>query len=164
MPRRVFTILSCVILFAACSQGVDPKKFEDLYRVGKSIEGATAVGVTYQQFGELLQKLATEIAIGTDKAKSEKEKELVRAYSEVLAAYRDSTAIWKKKIEQVQYGFIPKGKILIDKLELLRIIEKYGLPLESEKGLEYTPEDSIQEIWGKARKRLEQANEILAAK
>ena len=60
MHRIILLVLTCATGLIACSPEIDQKKFDDLYRAAKSIEGATQVGVTYNQFGQLLQKLATE--------------------------------------------------------------------------------------------------------
>jgi hypothetical protein len=152
---------------------VDREKFENLYRAGKTIGGATSVGVNYQKFGELLQNLATEISIASDKAKSENEKKLIESYREVLSIYNDSYLLWKYKFETPE-SVTSKNLIMIkpdlinDKQNMKYIVKRYSLELHTGtvklKGLlewvdfEGVPEDSIQKIWLVAKRLLDDTN------
>jgi len=167
MQRELLAALVFCAILAACVREVDQKTFDGVYRAGKSIEGATAVGVAYQQFSQLLQNLAIEIAIANDKVRSDKEKELLRAYPEVLGTHRDSRAVWRLKIESLRHSFVPEGKIFVHKWhdDLRRVVQKYKVPVEMDKDLNYyIPEDSIQRIWATARKQLEKADAVLLGK
>ena len=56
---------------------INQQSFEGTNRAAKAIESSIAVGVNYIKFQELLQNLATEISIATDKIKSPEEKQLL---------------------------------------------------------------------------------------
>lgn len=152
-------------LLAGCSPKIDQKKYENLYRAAKAIEGAIAVGITYPKFGELLQNLSTEISIANDKAKSDTEKELLKSYFEVLTTFQESSTVWKYKIEGSRYDWIPKGQIFVED-ELRPIIEKYSFPMElheikiTRNSFTTISENSIKIIWEKAHDQLEKANKI----
>lgn len=95
---------------------INKEDFEKLHRSAKAIEGVVAVGVNLPKFQELLQNMATEIAIVTDKAMNEKEKELLLIYAKALEIYKDSEAIWSEKIEHASkydYPLYKKGYIWV---------------------------------------------------
>ena len=71
MFRDILMVLIGFTLLVGCSPKIDQKKYENLHRTAKAIEGATAVGVSYQKFEELLQNLSTDISIANDKDKSD---------------------------------------------------------------------------------------------
>ena len=164
MFRKMLIILIGV-LFVGCSPKVDQKKFENLYRAAKAVDGAIAVGVNYQKFGGLLQDLSTELSIANDKAKSDTEKELLKRYSEVLTTYQDSANVWKGKIEGARYDWIPSGQVYLEN-ELRPIVTKYSLPTESHviqttgHNFETISENAIQVIWRKGHEQLEKATKI----
>jgi hypothetical protein len=166
MFRKMLIVSVGVILLLGCSPMVDQKKYENLYHAAKAIDGAVAVGVNYQKFGELLQNLSTEISIANDKAKSDIEKELLKKYLEVLIAYQESAIVWKNNIECAQRGW-PQGKIPLLS-EIRPIVTKYSLPTETyvfkylKEKSEVTSdsENAIRVIWGKAHEHLEKANKM----
>lgn len=142
---------------------IEQKKYENLYRATKAIDGATAVGVNYQKFCELLQNLSTEISIANDIAQSSTEKKLIKSYSEVLTIFQESAELWKYKIKVSQYEWMPRGQIYVDP-EIYPIVEKYSFPMESHQtyggSFSTIPEKSIQILWNKAQEQLEQTIKI----
>lgn len=170
MPHKVKVILFfiCLIFCANCSK-VDRKKFENLYRAGKAIDGATSVGVSYKKFGELLQNLATEIYVASDKAKSGNAKKMIESYSGILQMYKDSHLIWKYQIETPSSCGLPSDQILV-KPEMKYVIERYSLKRNKYvqkirgwtivKDIDYITisEDSIKMVWLIAKNQLKTTN------
>jgi len=164
MFRNIIAIFISFALLIGCTPKIDQKKYENLYHASKAIPGATAVGVSYEKLGELLQSLSTEISIANDKAKSDLEKELLKGYVDVLMMYHESTIVWKHKIEGARYDWVPRRQICVEE-ELRPIISKYSLPTEQHASKYGTPfdtisEDSIQVIWGKANEHLEKTTKL----
>jgi hypothetical protein len=75
-----------------------PEVYEPVYRVATELRSAQEVGMNRRRFGELLEKLATEISLAKDKAESAKEQRVIQGYAEVLQVYKDAAAIWDVKI------------------------------------------------------------------
>ena len=139
---------------------LDTTKFDGVNRASKKVEASMNIGISYQQFGELLQNLATEILIARDKISTDREKAILGRYSEALDIYKDSHLLWKYKIEDHAKGDV---FALFDVIEvrpdMIPIISKYNL---SEK--KYTDPvfstisvESIKIIWIKA---LEKTNSL----
>jgi hypothetical protein len=78
----------------------DPRQevFEPVYRVATELRSAQEVGMNRRRFGELLEKLATELSLARDKAESSKEQRVIQGYAEVLQIYKDAAAVWDVKI------------------------------------------------------------------
>ncbi len=165
MVRKILIALIGFTFVLGCAPKIDQKKYEDLNRAAKAIQGATVVGVSYQKFGELLQNLSTEISIANDKTKSDIEKELLKAYIDVLTMYHESATIWKHNIKSAKYDWIPSGQIPIER-ELQPIISKYSLLTDlqidpiSGSNIYTISENAIQLIWGKANEHLEKATQL----
>lgn len=153
----------------SCSSKIDQAKFENLYRTAKAIQGSIEVGVSYDKFTELLQSLSTELSIANDKAKSEKERELLKSYSEVLACYHESAIVWKNRIDSDRYWYIPAREIFVED-ELKPIVAKYSLPTKThvfpymKRKYQTIQGSSLQLIWEKAAERLAEANSLYYAK
>lgn len=165
MSRNIIIMLISFALFMGCTPKIDQKKYENLHRAAKAIQGATAVGVSYQKLQELLQNLSTEISIENDKTMSDLEKELLKGYVDVLMMYHESFIVWEHKIEGAKYDWMPSGQIFVE--EVLRpIISKYSLPTKQHVSrttgskFDIISEDSIQVIWGKANERLEKTTKL----
>jgi hypothetical protein len=152
---------------------IDQKKFETLYRASKAVEGAIGVGVTYQEFGKLLQSFSTELSIANDRPRSPEEQQLVNRYTEALNVLVDSATVWKKKIQsssdtwkgQILYKIVsnPVGKPSTD-TELTPIIEKYGLETQNKstydvRFVSISP-TSTQTLWTIAGKHLNEGNRL----
>jgi hypothetical protein len=55
--------------------------------------------VTYVKLGELIQALATEVAIASDHRLNDHDKALLGKYAEILLTYKSSAEQWKHKID-----------------------------------------------------------------
>ena len=75
-----------------------PEVFEPVYRVATELRSAQEVGMNRRRFGELLEKLATELSLARDKAETPKEQRVIEGYAEVLQIYKDAASIWDVKI------------------------------------------------------------------
>ncbi len=158
-----------LLSIAACKAAPPPKpvidqaKFEPLYRAGKTVQASLAVGLTHQRFGELQQAFATEISIGNDKAATENERALVAAYHAALMTLQESGLIWKHKLDNARYDFIPEGRVYME-APLFPIAEKYGLAQRVHdphgKPWHSVSEDGIQTIWTRAGQELDYANKL----
>lgn len=137
---------------------IDTTKFDGLNRAAKKIEASTSVGVSYQQMGELLQNLATELSVAKDKISSNKEKTIFGQYSDILDAYKDSHLLWKYKIEDHAGGKVwaMDNIIKVDeyRLDLIPIISKYNISERKISNFSTISADSIKDIWRKAHEDL----------
>jgi hypothetical protein len=105
--RIITVVLLLPIALGGCSETPAPKPvetdprpevFEPVYRVATELRSAQEVGMDRRRFGELLEKLTTELSLARDKAESPKEQRVIQGYAEVLQIYKDSAAIWDVKI------------------------------------------------------------------
>lgn len=168
MKRNIlFVILSLPIFCFACtSHDFDKKKFEGVNHTAQVIRDSVKAGADIQQFEGLLQKLSSEISVLKDMVKSERERELLKNYSNLLAIYRDGFTLWKYKTEFTRYDFVPKNLIYVGQ-DVEPIVKKYRLKTELHifkptkqlwKGI---PESSIQIVWMNADSQLKIINNIL---
>jgi len=168
MKRNIlFVLLSLSIFCFACmSHDFDKKRFENVNRAAHAVKDSVKAGADIQQFENLLQELSAEILALKDKVKSEKEKELLKDYSNLLAIYYDGFTLWKYKNEFTRYGFVPKGLIYVGQ-DVEPIVERYNLKTESHifnstKQLwKSIPESSIQIIWMNADSQMKIIDNIL---
>jgi hypothetical protein len=176
---RFFSWGACLlgILGAAislgCSKQLDPPAskaptitqatFEPVYRASKAILGATAPGVTYQRFGELLQAFSTELEIAKDHQMNDLDHSLMKLYQESFAAYQFSAMIWHWKIENTTHdwmkGEVPAAAEMADRISRfgIKVTDRvfYGRHLEM-----FDPDSAIQLVWQKARDVLVQATNM----
>lgn len=178
MNFKLAKTLSLIVLIVTFSsplfaeQSEFQKKFSTVYRAGKSIEGASIIGVNYEKFETLLHNLATEIAILRDQVKSKKELETYESYAEALEHYRDGLIILRGKLIYQH----PNGEIEVTP-EMDEIIQKYYFDTQ-EHTTKLNPitrryymeewvsisEDSLYVIWKKAARSLERANDLYYSK
>jgi hypothetical protein len=170
-------------------QKIDATKFEPLYRAGKNFVGAVDVGINYQKFTDLLQAMASELSIATDKVNNEKEKQLLALYAEAFSAYKDCGTLWDYKIKDAgSYS----GYILFDMSNqavrvknrtswryrevLVPIVQKYNLFAETKSSgsggllvggdVDYKVlqgDQAVQAVMSAAGKLLEPANKMYLA-
>lgn len=117
-------------------KGIDKQKFDGVYRAAKSVKEATAVGVNFPRYSELVQALATEASIASDKASSPGERALAHRFASVVTAYRDSVTLWQHKIQDAGVSFL-SGQILVaiavgageihEDSEMRRIVDAYKI-------------------------------------
>ena len=148
-------------LGASCSSkpGIDKGKFTQLNRTALTVKTSLASGASYRQLTELVQGLSVEIASVKTKVATNEERELLEAYSALLAMYQDGLLLWRYKLEFAPFDFVPKGRIYVGQ-DVEPIVFKYSFPTESHL---YQPtwqrwkslsEDSIQIIWSNADSQL----------
>jgi hypothetical protein len=134
----------------------DATKFEASYRAGKALEKALAIGVSYKDFDGLLQAFSTELLTTKDRVISPPEQTLLEGYTEVLTTYQDSRVLWKEQDDQaLKYGWAntpernPAGLIVVEG-DVLRIVQRYGLPTRQDPNGTVIAGTSIQFLWAKA--------------
>ena len=91
-----------------------PEVFEPVYRVATELRSAQEVGMNRRRFGELLEKLATELSLARDKAESPKEQRVIQGYAEVLQIYKDAAAIWDVKISIPELKDLAEERVKIE--------------------------------------------------
>jgi hypothetical protein len=91
-----------------------PEVFEPVYRVATELRSAQEVGMNRQRFGELLQKLGTELTLARDKSQSAKEHRLIQGYDEVLQIYKDAALIWDLKIKIPELKDLANERVKIE--------------------------------------------------
>jgi hypothetical protein len=153
---------------------INKQKFEKLYQAGKSVESAIKVGVNFRKFQEYLQDFSTELSIAKNNIRAEKEKELLKIYSEAANILEDSLKFWNYSI------FASSGDISLERVkaeeEIKPVLEKLKLPsVDSmyEKEGDMIPkkefkkiwaEGILQGLWGDATKKLGEADKIFTGK
>ena len=106
---------------------VDKAKFADVWRALMEIESATAVGVTYANFGPLVQNFFTEYKLVPQSGLSPAEADAMDTLRVIALAYADSYTLWQKKLD-AEYGTIrvkSDSKETFDRA--LEMVELYGL-------------------------------------
>jgi len=162
--KRLIAFFLCTMFVVGCQEKIDQKKFENLHRAAKTVQGSISIGVNYTQFNEFLQRFATEISIAQDITKSEFEKKMISEYGKLLQIYKDSRELWKRKIEAPPFSGIPKDCIIV--IDNDPIATEYSLqvinflPPKASNTYHCVPEDSIPKIWGYADKQFEKAAQL----
>jgi hypothetical protein len=144
---RLIGIIALLSVATSCDRKPSfQAKFEPLYRTAKTVQASTAIGLSYQQLGERLQGLATELSIAADRAETPEEKALVAAYLAALEAYKDSHAVWNSKIES--YSQVTP--------DLEPLVAKYKVPVSDGK----FDDGAIQAIWQAASGKVDKATTL----
>lgn len=159
--KMLTALLLIFFLGTSCSSrpGIDKGKFTQLNRTALTIKTSLASGASYRQLTELVQGLSAEIAAVKTKTVTKEEKELLEAYSDLLAMYQDGLLLWKYKLEFAPFDFVPKGRIYVGQ-DVEPIVLKYRFPTESHlyqptrQSWKSLSEDSIQIIWSNADSQL----------
>lgn len=160
-------LLAIFFLNGACSfePGIDKGKFAKLKVAAQAVKTSIATSESYQQVTGRVQQLVTEIAALKDKVPTQKEKELLEAYSDLLANYRDGLVLWKYKLDFAFFDSVLKGRIYVGQ-DVEPIIIKYRFPTEShlyeptEQYWKSIPGDSIRIIWSYADSQLKTIENI----
>lgn len=165
--------------------------FEPVYRVAMELKSGQELGMNRAKFGELIQRLSTEVAIAKDKAESAEEQKIADGYSQVLDIYKDAAALWDVELRIPDYKEIADESLKGQEIEgsakrilmahhfelatiqgipidlypdgstgIEKIIEMYNLPVQDEEGFRYTPRESIQIIWSKAREKNDEVDKL----
>lgn len=147
---------------------IDRAKFEPLYRAGKTIESASAVGLNLPKLNELIQGFATEVSIAKDKASAEKERVMVAKYEQALQAYQDCATLWQQKIVFSNWEGVPfRAPGRESTSELVPIVSRHKLNTATitKNGVqaEVITEDGVSLILVSASKTLAEANKAYYA-
>jgi hypothetical protein len=158
----VVLLLSAIMFFGpGCvwEPGIDKGKFTELNRTARELQTSLTSGEPCEVPDALLQRLASGTAALKDKTASKGERDLIRAYSNLLTTYQDGLLLCKYRTHLSQFQFVPKGRIYVFQ-ELDPLVQKYDLPTESHvykpTGLKWKSiaADSIRVIWESAGSQL----------
>ena len=156
--RSVITVLSVfVLLAAACVEEprLDKGKFAELNRTAQDLRSAINSGKRCEFPNELLERLASGTEALKSKVDSKPERDLLSAYSNLLAMYKDGLFLCQSRTHLTDFKFVPKGRIYVSQ-ELDPIVDRYDLPVERHQykptGSYWRsiPEDSIGVVWERA--------------
>jgi hypothetical protein len=159
LKNFVCAVLFTVIFFAGCSRGLDKEKFENARRTARSVNLAATSGANYEQFDKSVSRLSGEISLLKTRMSSDRERELLKKYADLLGIYQDGLLLWKYKLEGAHYGFIPQEVIYVGQ-DVEPVAEKYSLPTEShvygptKQIWRSIPGDSLRIIWDNADAQL----------
>jgi hypothetical protein len=154
----VITWLSALVLLASgciAEPGLDKGKFAELDRVAQDLKTAIRSGKRCELPDSLLQRFASGTAALQDKTASKSERDLLSAYSNLLATYRDGLLLCQSQATLTNFQFVPKGRIYVTQ-ELDPLVEKYDLAVERHvyrptgKYWKSISGDSITAIWERA--------------
>lgn len=144
------------------------KKFEPANRAATAIKAATDVGVNYNQYGQYIQQLATELAIVGKDANTENERNAIRSFESAIEAYKDAGAFWETCIRfyshrdnNMAYGWgLPLG---LTRMEWFA--SKYNISTHKADLLGFhagiTQAEGLSAAWGTAANLVENANSEL---
>ena len=87
--------LTCIglIIVISAVDVMDESRLDGVNRAATEVQGATVVGVSYQDFSGKVQKLAAEILLARDKFSGSSNRSLAN-YSAVTEAYSQSLSLW----------------------------------------------------------------------
>ena len=158
--KLLFGILAAFfLLIGACSSGhgINKSKFKKAYIAAHEVKNSLDKGESYKQVGDRVRQLSVEIK--ALKYTSEEEKELLDAYSDLLATYKDGLVLWKYKLDFAFFDSMLKGRIYVGQ-DVEPIVLKYRFSTESHlyrptgQYWKSIPGDSIRIIWGNADSQL----------
>lgn len=173
MRKTFLLVLSFLMCSCAGAADIDRTKFDTIYRVTKEIEGASNVGVSYNDFSKLIQDFSTAIEIAKDAISTEKEQQLLVNYESALECYTDSLTLWyiiiHYDIDNAYEMQGSRGEMHPQIRNTIPLLNKYGMEPEQvvfewfdEKRRSYVaPKQAVQKIWLQAFIRIEEANKIL---
>ncbi len=158
--------LCAVLLCASCSPKIDKNKFQGANRAASILQKSIANGVTYQEYGELMQRLSDEVTVLEDTVKSTREKELAGEYFTLLKIYGDAFLLWRYQREFSGHSFVPEGRIYVGQ-DVEPIVTKYRLDTESHlfgptrQSWKSISADSIKVVWHNADQQIKRINTLL---
>jgi len=143
-----------IILLASvsCTSEFDRNKFVQAEHFAQEIQRSITAGAEYRQFSQLVNQLSSELTGLKTKAKSEKEKELLKDYSDLLDMYKDGLLLLKYRMEFSSHSFVPKGLIYVGQ-DIEPIVEKYKLETKdhifqpTSQAWKSIPEGSVNAVW-----------------
>jgi hypothetical protein len=164
-PRSILAMLIAIaVLSSACSfeqlePGIDKNKFAKLNTAALSVKASIDAGSSYQQVVDKAKILSGEITAMKDLATTKREKRLLKAYSDLLAIYRDGLLLWEYREYFPHLAPERKGRIYVAQ-DVESIVEKYRFSTESHvyaptgQTWKSIPPDSIRIVWNNADDQL----------
>jgi len=162
--KKIFFILLSLILIlqwvCSCTPRINRTKFTQLNIAALAVKTSIDAGAPHGQVAERMQHLSDELAEAKDRVSTREERQLLKAYSDLLAMYRDGLLLWRY---QMEFPFLfpeLKGRIYVGQ-DVEPIVHKYRLTTETHL---YKPtgqywrsinEDSIKIVWHNADDQLE---------
>ncbi len=154
----VIILLSAIVLSGlgcVSEPGIDKGKFSELNRTARNLTTSLASGKPCDVPETLLQRIASGTAALKDKSTSKGERDVIKAYSNLLTTYQDGLLLCNYRNHLSQFEFVPKGRIYVSQ-ELDPLVQKYDLSTESHlyrpTGLYWRSiaADSIKVVWERA--------------
>lgn len=149
-------ILTLIWGILACSSGVEKKKFDGVIHAVQAVQQSIDNLDDYETFARVFDTFTNEVLALRDRVSNEKERQLLREYTDLLMTYQDGFQLWEYKVESAQYPWIPEGRIYLEpKIKPLAL--KYHLPVQShvveltQHTWKSVPADSLKIIWERAR-------------
>ena len=161
----IISVSSMSCSFDQTGQGIDKGKFAKLNAAGVSVKASIDAGESYQQVVDKANILSAEITAMEDAAPTTREKRLLKAYSDLLAIYRDGLLLWKYQEYFPHLAPELKGSIYVAQ-DVEPIVEKYRFSTESHvykptgQKWKSIPADSIRIVWKNADDQLVIINNI----
>jgi hypothetical protein len=155
-------VFSAITLFGSgcvSEPGIDKGKFAELNRIARDLQTSLPSGKPCEVPDAVLQRLASGTDALKDRTASKAERDLIKAYANLLMTYQDGLLLCRYRTHLTQFKFVPRGRIYVFQ-ELDPIVQKYDLTTESHlyrpTGLYWRsiPEDSIAVIWKSAENQL----------
>ena len=138
---------------------VDKAKFTAVWRVLMKIEGATSVGVGYDDMRNLVQDFATEISL-LPQDMTDDERLAALGLQNIAQAYNDSLSLWKAQIDFGKSDSYKGGLIPYVTAET-NWVSKYGLAFVDGDKTKLTA-DSIERVWPWAHEKTDELRSTLA--
>jgi len=158
----VIVCLSALMFFTpgcVSEPGIDKAKFSELNRTARELQTSATSGKPCGLSDTLLQRFSSAAAALNDKTASKAERDLVKAYANLLTTYQDGLLLCSSRTHLAQFKFVPKGRIYVFQ-ELDPLVLKYDLSTESHvyqpTGLHWRSidEGSIRVVWESAEFQL----------
>ncbi len=146
------------------------RKFELVERAATALRAATEVGVSYREYGPLVQQFATEVALLGKGTPSPQERSALDLYEQAIIAYQDAGKFWNASVE----FFARRDNVIAYPgglpLELTRmgwVADKYGIATQKADiwGLNRGIQQSygLTRIWAEAQRLIDEADQTLIA-
>lgn len=157
LVRPVLLSLTVLFLITACQTepGLDKRKFADLNLASQDLKTAIRAGKACDAAEGVLQRLSSGAAAIQGKTASKAERDLLSAYSHLLAVSRDGLLLCQSRNLLSGFPFVPQGHIYVSQ-ELDAIVERYDLPTEKHlykptgKYWKSISTDSLSVVWESA--------------
>jgi hypothetical protein len=134
MKNHIMVVLlfpALLLFFAGCvaEPGMDKAKFAEVNRTVENLKSAITSSTPCAHSDTLQERLASGIAAVQGTETSREERDVVVAYSRLLATYQDGLLLCRHRMQLTNFAFFPKGRIYVSQ-ELDPLVERYDLPLE----------------------------------